>query len=109
MDRHQFEWRDEDDWLGSVEQLARRRVRITLCEVSENDTHSITHVVKPDIAMTLAFHTLRFASPDLPSAGEFWIVEADGKRRVVQVQDTPTEDTLREDVRFIARVPVEAQ
>ncbi len=109
MDRYQFEWHDEDDWKGLVEIAGRKRLRITLWEPAENATTAISHVIANAEAMAIAFHTMCLASPALPSAGEFWIVEADGVRRVVQVQDNPTFETIGGEVRFIARIPVEAQ
>lgn len=106
MKRKAFEWRDEDNWKGTVEHVFPHGVGITLYD---STNHVIPHAVTNHVAMTIAFHTMCLASPALPSAGEFWIVEVDGKRRVVQVQDTPTAETLRDDVQFIARIPVEAE
>lgn len=106
MERKTFEWRDDDGWHGTADALKTGRVAMAL---HDNHGANVYHMVNQERMAGIVFGLMRLASPALPSAGEFWIVETDGKRRVVQVQDTPTADTLRDDVQFIARIPVEAE
>lgn len=105
MNREMFEWRDIDGDLGFMDPDGAE-VNLVL---KDGDGNESIHYLTPETVSQVAFHAMRLASPECPKAGEFWIVEVDGKRRVVQVQDNPTVETLREDVRFIARIPLEAQ
>lgn len=105
MHKDTFEWRDIDGDLGFIDPDGTE-INLVL---KDSDGNEAIHYLASETVSKLAFHAMRLASPVLPSAGEFWIVEVAGVRRVVQIEDTATAETLREDVQFIARIPVEAQ
>lgn len=103
MNREMFEWRDIDGDLGFMDPDGAE-VNLVL---KDSDGNEAIHYLAPETASNLAFHAMRLASPERPTAGEVWIVEVEGARRVVQVQDNPTSETLAGEVKFIARIPLE--
>jgi len=103
MERKIFEWQDDDGWRGTADESTSGKIGIAL---HDNGDDYICHVINKKRMGGILFGIMCLASPECPKAGEFWIVEVDGVRRIVQVQDAPTDETLQGEVKFLARVPM---